>query len=141
MCCSTLLCFPGKSNPLPSASSSSTNESLIGISRVPAGVFGRQRPPRSRQSGQSVHGFSWMKNGLRVGIYVRIPEVGDLLQTAACRAIQPDKQVELALSSPLHRNDFLVGVRFRRICRVFESITPFHLNRRLDPVSKECQDE
>ncbi|MGA8232287.1 MAG: carboxypeptidase-like regulatory domain-containing protein [Candidatus Acidiferrales bacterium] len=39
----------------------STNESLIGISRVPAGVFGRQTPPRSRQSGQSVDGFSSMK--------------------------------------------------------------------------------
>ena len=36
------------------------------------------------------------EDGLRVRIYVRIPEVGDLLQTAAGRAIQSDKQVELA---------------------------------------------
>ena len=82
-----------------------------------------------------------MKMVFRVGIYIRIPEVGDLLQTAARRAIQPDKQVELALGSPLHRNDFLVGVRLGRICCVFESITPFHLNRQLDPVPKERQDE
>jgi hypothetical protein len=81
------------------------------------------------------------ENGFRMGIYIRIPEVGDLLQTTACRAIQPEKQVGLAFGSPLHRNDFLVGVRLGRICCVFEAITPFHLNRQLDPVPKERQDE
>ncbi|MGA8232286.1 MAG: hypothetical protein WB795_12480 [Candidatus Acidiferrales bacterium] len=49
--------------------------------------------------------------------------------------------MRLALGSPLHRNDFLVGVRLGRICSVFESITPFQLNRQLDPVPKEPQDE
>jgi hypothetical protein len=81
------------------------------------------------------------ENGFRVGIYIRIPEVSDLLQTTARRAIQPDKEVELALGCPLHRNHFLVGVRLRRICCIFEAITPFHLNRQLDPVSKGRQDE
>lgn len=75
------------------------------------------------------------------GIYILVPEAGALLQTTARRAIQPDKQVELAFGSPLHRYDSLVGVRLGRNCCVFESTTSFHSNRQLHPTPKERQDE
>jgi predicted RecB family nuclease len=50
-------------------------------------------------------------------------------------------EVELALGSLFHRNDFLVGVRLGRICCVVEPIPSFHLNRQLHPTPKERQDE